>query len=507
METIQACTTRQVMNIMNWFKKKSSEQSDLEQKLSNSSDYKRIEFVNQKTNLRFQLAFISNLIDESILQKSVLPYLLEQAFQSLEDIVKIVPISDIQISEDISLVEQKIFNGYVLLTIESTNKTMAFIAAHKELVRSITTPEIEFSVLGPKESFVESIGQNLNLIRKRIPIKELIVEELQVGKLSKTKIAILHIDGITDKENVKTVKQRIGDLQFDMITDSSYLVQLISDNGNSPFPQLLDTERPDRVAAILAEGKVAIVVDGSPQVLIAPTTLVEFFSSFEDYFLNWIVASFFRLIRLFSVAFSILITPIYVATLNYHYELIPRDLLITLVSSRQLIPLPPILEALFLELTIELLREAGARLPTKVGQTMGIVGGIVIGTASVEAALTSNVLLIIVALSALASFTTPVYKMSNTIRLLRFPFMIFAELWGLVGIVFCFCLLMTHLLRLKSLGRPFLEPIYPPRMADIKDAFVRLSFSQLSTRPSYLRTEKPDRFNKQKAKKKKDIDE
>nr|WP_041580704.1 spore germination protein [Bacillus sp. 1NLA3E] len=492
---------------MNWFKKKSSEQSDLEQKLSNSSDYKRIEFVNQKTNLRFQLAFISNLIDESILQKSVLPYLLEQAFQSLEDIVKIVPISDIQISEDISLVEQKIFNGYVLLTIESTNKTMAFIAAHKELVRSITTPEIEFSVLGPKESFVESIGQNLNLIRKRIPIKELIVEELQVGKLSKTKIAILHIDGITDKENVKTVKQRIGDLQFDMITDSSYLVQLISDNGNSPFPQLLDTERPDRVAAILAEGKVAIVVDGSPQVLIAPTTLVEFFSSFEDYFLNWIVASFFRLIRLFSVAFSILITPIYVATLNYHYELIPRDLLITLVSSRQLIPLPPILEALFLELTIELLREAGARLPTKVGQTMGIVGGIVIGTASVEAALTSNVLLIIVALSALASFTTPVYKMSNTIRLLRFPFMIFAELWGLVGIVFCFCLLMTHLLRLKSLGRPFLEPIYPPRMADIKDAFVRLSFSQLSTRPSYLRTEKPDRFNKQKAKKKKDIDE
>ncbi|MDF2904589.1 MAG: spore germination protein, partial [Bacillus sp. (in: firmicutes)] len=166
-----------------------------------------------------------------------------------------------------------------------------------------------------------------------------------------------------------------------------------------------------------------------------------------------------------------------------------------------------ILEALFLELTIELLREAGARLPTKVGQTMGIVGGIVIGTASVEAALTSNVLLIIVALSALASFTTPVYKMSNTIRLLRFPFMVFAELWGLVGIVFCFCLLMTHLLRLKSLGRPFLEPIYPPRMADIKDAFVRLSFSQLSARPSYLRTEKPDRFNKQKAKKKKDIDE
>ncbi len=353
--------------------------------------------------------------------------------KSLRIIHKILPIADVQISNDVSLIEQKLFNGYLLLTIESYQNQFAFIAVQKELVRSITTPEVEFSVIGPKESFVESIGQNLNLIRKRVPIKELIIEQLTVGKLSKTEIAILHIDGITDKENVKTIKQRLKDLEFDLITDSSYIVQLISDNSNSPFPQLLDTERPDRVAAILAEGKVAIVVDGSPHVLIAPTTMVEFFSSFEDYFLNWMLASFFRLIRVFAVAFSILITPIYVAALNYHYVLIPKDLLVTLVSSRRLIPFPPILEALFLELTIELLREAGARLPTKVGQTIGIVGGIVIGTASVEAGLTSNVLLIFVALAALASFTTPVYKMGNTIRLLRFPFLIFAELWGLTG--------------------------------------------------------------------------
>ena len=164
------------------------------------------------------------------------------------------------------------------------------------------------------------------------------------------------------------------------------------------------------------------------------------------------------------MAFSILITPIYVAALTYHYELIPKDLMATLVTSRQEIPLPPILEALFLELTIELLREAGARLPTKVGQTIGIVGGIVIGTASVEAGITSNVLLIFVALAALASFTTPVYRMSNTIRIMRFPFLLFAQLWGLLGIVFCFCLLMGHLLQFTSLGRPFLEPLYPPRL-------------------------------------------
>ncbi|MDQ1000979.1 hypothetical protein QFZ28_001379 [Neobacillus niacini] len=491
----------------NWFHKKSKSKSELEQKLANSNDYKKVNYINQKTNIQFNLTFMSTLVDEKIIHQNVLPFLLEQSFGSLDDIVKILPIADMQISDDVSLIEQKIFNGYILLTIESIEKQFAFIAAQKELGRSITPPEVEFSVIGPKESFVESIGQNLNLIRKRVPIKELVVEELTVGKLSKTKVAILHLDGITDKENVNTVKQRIKELEFDLITDSSYIVQLISDNSNSPFPQLLDTERPDRIAAILAEGKVAIVVDGSPHVLIAPTTMVEFFSSFEDYFLNWILSSFFRLIRVFSVAFSILITPIYVATLNYHYVLIPKDLLVTLVSSRRLIPFPPILEALILELTIELLREAGARLPTKVGQTIGIVGGIVIGTASVEAGLTSNVLLILVALAALASFTTPVYKMGNTIRLLRFPFLIFAELWGLLGIVFCFCFLLTHLISLTSLGRPFLEPIYPLRLADIKDSIVRLPFSKLTKRPGYLRTETHARFNKEKANKKKDIDE
>lgn len=493
--------------MMDWFKKKANEKKELEKKIAVSNDYKKIEFFNKDTNVQFHLAFITTLVDEKIIQGDIIPNLIEKSLQSLDDITSIVPVDDIEVSKDVSCIEQKLFNGYVMLTLDSNDKKFAFIAAQKELVRSIAPPEVEFSVIGPKESFVESIGQNLNLIRKRIPIKELIIENLLVGKLSKTEVAILHIDGIADKNNVDTMRQRIKDLDFDLIADSSYLVQLICDNENSPFPQLLDTERPDRVAAILAEGKIAVVVDGSPHVLIAPTTLVEFFSSFEDYFLNWILSSFFRFIRLFAVAFSLLITPIYVATLNYHYELIPKDLLITLVSSRRLIPLPPILEALFLELTIELLREAGARLPTKVGQTIGIVGGIVIGTASVEAALTSNVLLIIVALAALASFTTPVYKMGNTIRLMRFPFLIFAELWGLVGIVFCFCLLLTHLIRLTSLGRPFLEPLYPPRTADIKDAFVRLPFKWLSVRPSYLRTQKPDRFSSKKASEKKDIDE
>jgi hypothetical protein len=496
----------------NWFKnnrdKEDFEKKDWQKVLLKSHDYKKTFYYNQKTNIRFSFTFISTLIDERVLHQSVLPHLQENEFTTLDDIKKIIPIADMEISDDPSSIEQKLFNGYVMLTIETEENRFAFISAQKQLVRSITQPEVEFSVIGPKEAFVESLDQNLNLIRKRVPIKELVIENVSVGSMTKTKVAILYIDGITDPENVNTIRQRINDIDFDQITDSSYIVQLISDNKHSPFPQVLDTERPDRVAAILTEGKIAVVVDGSPHVLIAPTTLVEFFSSFEDYLLSWQLASFFRMIRLFAIGFSVLVTPVYVATLTYHYELIPKDLLVTLISSRRVVPLPPIAEALILELTIELLREAGARLPTKVGQTIGIVGGIVIGTASVEAGLTSNVLLIIIALAALASFTTPVYKMGNTIRLLRFPFLLFAQLWGLVGIVFCFCILMTHLIKLTSLGRPFLEPLYPPRRSDLKDALIRLPFDMQRLRPEYLRTEQPVRFGKKKAKVvKKDIDE
>ncbi|MGR3765655.1 spore germination protein [Rossellomorea sp. NS-SX7] len=487
--------------------KKKQTYESIKSEMEKSADYKMAFYQNPFTGVKFSLHFITTLIDGKILQEDVLPSLLSKDFNDFEDLKTLVPIVDIQISTDESMIEQKLFNGYSMLTMDASNRKFAFIATKNEMGRKVSQPEVEFSVVGPKEAFVESLSDNLNLLRKRIPIKELTVEEFNVGSITHTRVALLYLDGLTDEANVNTMRQRLQDINFDQVMDSSFVEQLIADNSISPFPQLLDSERPDRVASVLIEGKVAVMVDGSPHALIGPTTLVEFFSAYEDYFLNFIVASFFRLVRVFAVAFSILITPIYVAALTYHYELIPKDLMATLVTSRQEIPLPPILEALFLELTIELLREAGARLPTKVGQTIGIVGGIVIGTASVEAGLTSNVLLILVALAALASFTTPVYRMGNTIRILRFPFLLLAQLWGLLGIVFCFCLLMGHLLRLTSLGRPFLSPLYPPRMKDLKDALIRFPFYKQAARPQYLRTNKNVRFSSQEGKKKLDIDE
>jgi Bacillus/Clostridium GerA spore germination protein len=486
---------------------KNNHVEDWEKELAKSKDYKKTFYFNQKSGKKFIFIFMSTLAEEKVIDNHVLPPLLEGEFHQIADVKKLISVADVELSSNKADISKKLLQGNVMLTFEGDTSEFAFISSPKQVVRSVTSPEIEFSVVGPKAAFVESIHQNMNMIRNRLPVEELVAEEFIVGKLSKTKVYVLYIDGIINKEIIHTVRQRIGDIEKDEIADSSYFTQIISDNENSPFPQLLDTERPDRVSASLAEGKIVILVDGSPHALIGPTSLTEFFNSFEDYFLNWILASFIRFIRLFAVIFSIMITPIYVAVVTYHYELIPKDLLSTLIISRRVVPFPPILEVLFLEVTIELLREAGARLPTKVGQTIGIVGGIVLGTASVEAGLTSNVLLIFIALSALASFTTPVYQMSNTIRLLRFPFLLMAEKWGLLGITIALCFLLIHLLRLTSLGFPFMEPIFPLRTHDFRDALFRLPFKSQSKRPQFLRTDDSSRFSKEKAYKKKDIDE
>nr|WP_100401997.1 spore germination protein [Bacillus sp. FJAT-42315] len=456
----------------------------------------------------FFISFYKTLINPDTVHQNILAKLADKKLTDLQAIKEKLPIEDLIITANITDIKDKLMKGHVVFHEKQQSSACLLVPALALEKRQVAIPETEYTVIGPKEAFVEALDTNVNLVRKRLPIPELQMKEMVVGTLSKTRVKVAYIKGIANEENINTVIQRIQAIEYDHIPDSSFIMQMITDNKNSLFPQIIDTERPDRVGSALAEGKIAILVDGSPHVLLAPTTLIEFFSAFEDYFYTWNVASFFRLIRVFAVIFSVLSTPAYVAVLTYHYEMIPQDLLNTLVSSRSGIPFPPILEALVLELTIELLREAGARLPTKVGQTIGIVGGIVIGTAAVQAGLTSNVLLIIVALSALASFTTPIYQVSYAIRFIRFPFLLFAQFLGLLGITVCLAFLLMHMLNLSSLGRPFLEPIFPLRRADLKDALFRLPFDQQRMRPLQARPDQPERFAKQPPPKHdRDIDE
>jgi spore germination protein KA len=504
-----------IMSIFSFFKKKTSgEEKTLQQllnKLRQSSDFIKIEFAVNDHLLA--IYYFDSLVDPKVLQQHILCHLQNDIPThptiTLEDLQKIIPIQRIEVTNDVQMIEEKILKGFVVVQLQRGKDRVALInAANENLgLRESNDSENEFSVVGPKVGFVENIGTNLHLIRRQIVTSNLVFREMTIGTISKTKVVIAYIDGITNKQTIETVLQRLENIHFDLIFDNSLIDQMLSDNSNSPFPLFISTERIDRAVYALASGQIVIICDGSPYVVIGPSTFFDFFTSPEDYYLPWVLGSFFRLIRFFGVMFSVLASPIYIAVLTYHYEMIPKDLLGPIIFSRSNVPFPPILEVLFLEITIELLREAGARLPTKVAQTLGIVGGIVIGQASVEAGLTSTILLIIVSLAALASFTTPIFKMSNTIRFLRFPIILFSALWGGVGIVLAVCFLLIHLGRLQSFGNPYLVPFYPLRIRDFKDSFIRSSYSQTAQRPTFLRPLSLFRYNPAKAKQKNDIDE
>nr|WP_269453483.1 spore germination protein [Paenibacillus swuensis] len=419
-----------------------------------------------------------------------------------------MPLQEYQVSDDADLIRKLILSGHVFLRIhEHADRGILYKVKSLIGLRKTNDTENEFSVVGPKIGFTEDLDTNLHLMRTQVNIPNLVIKEVTSGKISHSRIAILYIDGLTNEQIVATVEQRIKALDFTVIFDSTQLDQLITDNSNTPFPLLLNTERRDRVTYSLIRGQVAVISDGSPYFIIGPSTLFDFFISPEDYYLPWVIGSFFRIIRIFGVIFSIIASSMYVAIMTFHYEVIPQDMLKPLIYSRLNVPFDPVLEVLFLELIIEFVREAGARLPSKIGQTLGIVGGIIVGTAAVEAALASNILIIVVCLSALASFTTPIYKMSNTIRFLRFPIILLAAYWGSLGIFIGVCFLLVHVTRLTSLGFPYMVPLFPFRPGDFSDSFIRSDYEKITDRPGFLRTQHKKFYNPKPWKRQKEWDD
>ncbi|WP_428912429.1 spore germination protein [Niallia sp. Krafla_26] len=463
--------------------------SDVFNKAKKSSDFTTISLLQNSDFLI--MSFYKSLVDPNILQKSVLPFIKEKGdrVKELSDLKNIVPISDIKIINDPTKIEQALLDGSAAIYFKDKKDEYALLELSDSRLgqREVNDTQNEFSVIGPKVGFIEDLPTNLHLIRDHLNTTDLIFEEIMIGTRSKTKVVIASLEGVTNPEYIHTARQRLKDLDIDITFDNTQLEQLISDNDSTPFPTFITTERVDRAVGGLLQGQILLISDKSSYVIIGPATLMEFFSNPEDFYLPSIIASFFKLIRIFGMLFSVFATSFYVAVLTYHFEVVPKDLLGPIIFSRANVPFPPVIEVLFLEVTIDLLREAGARLPSKIGQTLGIVGAIVIGQATVEAALTSNILLIIVALAALSSFTTPIYKMSNAVRILRYPFILLAAIWGGFGIYVGILFLTAHLARLKSLGVPFLLPVYPYRKGGLAPSFVRPGFIKYKKRPWYLR--------------------
>ena len=349
--------------------------------------------------------------------------------------------------------------------------------------RAISEPENEKVVRGSHEGLIERLQVNLHLIRRVIVNPNLSIKYYTIGAETNTKIALVYMNTIANNALIQEVEKRITNIDVDAIISPNFTEQLIEDFPFSPFPQILNTERIDRIAANLMEGRVVLLSEGNPTALILPVTFWAFYQSPDDYNSRWIVGTFFRLLRLLSFIIAISLPSIYIAITSFHLEVVPNELILPMKNAVKNIPYPPIVEAFLMELTIELLREAGIRLPTPIGQTIGIVGGLVIGDAVVKAGLISNIMIIVVALTAISSFVVPSYELSTTVRLLRFPIMVMAYLFGFIGITFGIMIIFIHLCKIHSFGSPYFAPFAPFRGKDIKDSFVRFPIWLLNQRP------------------------
>ncbi|HZG74129.1 MAG TPA: spore germination protein [Chondromyces sp.] len=478
----------------------------LETELQNSSDliFRELELSGKK----ILITYLKSLVGSQQLNENVIAVIQSMPPKEInyQSISNSLHLGEVKITGNIKEIVSGLVTGKAFIYAEE-NPFGILADIYEPASRSLERAETESLVYGPKLSFTDSIQQNLNIVRATIDNTKLCVEEITVGTRVKTTTYLMYIADIADTEVVQTFRQRITDIDIDYVQDASVLAQLIEDNSLSVFPQLTTTELPDRFAQNLLNGRVGLLVDRSPIAITGPSTFLSFFSSTEDMYMRWNLGTSMRLLRLLGIFISVLLTPAYVAVITFHYEVIPSPLLTSIGQSRAKVPFPPIFEALLLEFFIELLREAGARLPTKVGQTMGIVGGIVIGQAAVEAGFTSNILIIIIAISALGSFTCPSYLMGTAIRFIRFPIIILAGVLGGIGIMFSFCFILIHLLKLTSLGQPYLYPLYPMRPRDFKYSFFREPMHKYALRPLVSRIKDSQKSPKEKSKKRKDIDE
>ena len=376
----------------------------------------------------------------------------------------------------------EISNGNPVLLVER-EQTGLTIGLSKWKNRTIDEPTAESVLRGPREGFIESLRINTALLRRKVRSPHLKMKQLNIGTRSKTPVVVAYMEGIAAPALVKEVINRLKRIEIDAVLESTYIEELIEDNPYSPFPQLLSTERPDVVAAYLLEGYVALLVDGTPNVMIAPVTFFSMLQSPEDYYERYFAGTAIRWLRYMFFAISLLGPSIYVAVITFHQEMIPTPLLLTMARSREQIPFPALVEALLMETMFESLREAGARLPKQIGSAVSIVGALVIGQAAIAAGVVAAPMVMVVAITGIASFMAPRFTFGIAARLLRFPMMLLAGFLGLLGLILGIILILNHLLTLRSFGVPYLSPLAPMQGRELKDILWRAPRWAMNTRP------------------------
>jgi len=443
--------------------------------------------------IRILIAYINGFVDKRLLNQDVVHPIIEylsgdhdnsRIYERLKECIVIN--NDIKEANDMQQAVDGIVSGEALLFINGENKALV-IGVKAPQGRQVKEPDTEVSIRGAREGFVENLLTNTTLIRKRIKNPNLKLEIMQLGKQTKTDVCICYIKGIANDRIVNEVRERLKKIDNDGILDVGIIEQYISDSRISLFPTVGNSEKCDKLAGKLLEGRVAIFCDGTPNVLTIPYLFVESIQNTDDYYDHAYFATFIRLLRVMALLLSNMLPGLYVALVSFHHTVIPFKLMITLAASRQGIPFPPFVEALLMILVFELMREAGVRMPRPIGQALSIVGAIVLGEASVAAGIASNLMVIIVAITAICSFVVP--PLVRATMLLRFVFLIAANFMGFLGITLVVVVVFAHLCRLRSFGIPYMAPFSPLTSSDLKDSFVVVPIWAMVTRPKILRQE------------------
>lgn len=441
-------------------------------------------------NTKALLMYVDGMGDKILLDNFVLESLMlsrkEFDIQDIKD--KILTVSDLREVKKLDEAVNAVLAGDTLMLVHGMDICYV-IATRLWPARGVSEPSRETVLRGGRDGFTETIRFNTALVRRRIRDTRLKMIPKTIGIRSKSDVIVMYIDDIANNKIVEEVLRRLEGIEIDAILDSGYIEQLIEDNRWSPFPQIQSTERPDVVSSALYEGRVAILVDNSPFALIVPTILPNLFQSPDDYYQRWIYGSTLRIIRLISIILSLLLPAMYVAVTSFHPAIIPTKLAYFIAASREGVPFPAFVEAIIMEVSLALLMESIARLPRPIGATIGIVGGLIIGQAAVSAGIVSPIMIIIVSITAITSFTTPNYEVTSAFRLIRFLLIVAAAIMGLYGIMLCLIIVLVHIIRLKSFGIPYLSPLVNFNKGDFKDMLIRAPLRSFKDRPAYMNTE------------------
>ncbi|EPY2305901.1 spore germination protein [Clostridium sporogenes] len=452
--------------------------------------------IGNEEQLEGAIIYINGLASKDIIDRDVLHPLMLHIKENLKDkpnimeyiSKKYITMSNTKIEKDINNILSSLKRGQTALLLENSDEAIIIDTSSGDY-RSISEPTNESSIRGSREGFIEKLETNTSIIKRRIRDENLVIENMVLGRRTQRDLAIIYIDNIVDKNVLQELKYKLSSIDVDSVSLMGYIQQYIENDAYSIFPQSRTTERPDIVEGNLMEGRIAVMLEGTPMVLLTPSIFIEFFQAIEDYTQRTIVSSFTRILRALSVIIVITFPSIYLTLIKFNAELIPIKFVNTIIQSRSNIPLTPFMEILSMEIIVEFLREGGLRLPPKVNQTLSVVGGIIIGQAAIKAGIVSSSTLLIIGISIIAAFLTPNYDMSLAVRFIRFPMLILSNYLGLLGLTAGFFFLLVHICSLESLGVPY----FSFHNEEYKDIFIRSPLWTMNKRPDSIPNNNPIR--------------